>query len=720
MWNHLKAHNVLYSLALVLLVLITGIGTAGYAYYTVIRERVKQQNGNQLSAVVELKVNEISRWRKERLADARVIIETPSIAQLVRRYFEGPAESRPMQELLDWMQPLKDQYDYSSVSLLDVNGIARLSLPEGDHTDDHLPTSVSKAMLTMAPVLCDLERSDAGTDIHLDLVIPLAVTEQAVRSPVGALLIRVDPYKFLYPLIQSWPTPSLTAETLLVRREGDEVVFLNELRHRKSTALSMRLSMSQLEAPAVKAVEGKEGILDGVDYRGSSVLAAARHVPDTSWFLIAKMDKDEIYAPARDRLLVMTFLVILMIAGAAVTVGMIWWYQRSKIYLRQYKTEAEKLELAQRYEHLTRHANDSILLVREDGRIAEANQRAAAAYGRTDDELLDLSIKDLETDGTAPPFEELTRQARQQDGFVFETVHRRKDGTTFPVEISMRAVRLMENNFCLMIIRDVTERKLAEKALKEAHYILERRVLERTADLQTMNERLRREIEVRTRAEEDLRAVTVRLAETEESERRRLARELHDRVGQNLTALNFNISVVMNGLPAESHAEGINRLEDSLNLVADTITCVRDVMSELRPPLLDDYGLAAVLGWYSREFSERSGIAAAVECAGDFPRLPLSVEMALFRIAQEALMNVMRHARAGRVTIELKATAEAARMVITDNGVGFIPETMGSPRTQQSGWGMLSMRERAEMAGGRLAVSSVPGGGACITTEVAR
>jgi signal transduction histidine kinase len=143
-------------------------------------------------------------------------------------------------------------------------------------------------------------------------------------------------------------------------------------------------------------------------------------------------------------------------------------------------------------------------------------------------------------------------------------------------------------------------------------------------------------------------------------------------------------------------------------------------MSELRPPLLDDYGLAAVLGWYSREFSERSGIAAAVECDGDFPRLLPSVEMALFRIAQEALMNVMRHAQAGRVTIELEATAEAARMVITDNGVGFNPETTGSPRTQQSGWGMLSMRERAEMAGGRLTVSSVPGGGARITTEVAR
>jgi signal transduction histidine kinase len=312
-----------------------------------------------------------------------------------------------------------------------------------------------------------------------------------------------------------------------------------------------------------------------------------KRIPQTSWFLIAKIDADEVYAPAREHVALTVVVTGLLLAGAVMTLLLVWSHQRSKLY-------------------------------------------------------------------------------------------------------------------------------------REAQNGLERRVEQRTAELVAINEQLRQEMEMRIKAEKEYRSVTVRLAETEESERRRVARELHDRVGQSLTALNFSITAVMNRLPAGLPPDVMTRLEDSLNLVSDTMNCVRNVMADLRPPLLDDHGLAPVLHWYCREFSERSGIPAFVECEEKIPRLQPSEEIALFRIAQEALMNVMRHARATKVTVDLKATAETVRMSITDNGVGFVPENVSSARTESSGWGMLSMRERAELVGGSFQVYSVPGGGTRIVVEVKR
>ena len=126
----------------------------------------------------------------------------------------------------------------------------------------------------------------------------------------------IDPNQFLYPLIQTWPTPSPSAETLLVRREGDEVVYLNELRHRKNTALNLRLPLSQADLPAASAVNGREGALDGADYRGVRVLAASLRVPGTPWYLIAKVDAAEVYDPLRRE-----SVLLVLVAGALIACG---------------------------------------------------------------------------------------------------------------------------------------------------------------------------------------------------------------------------------------------------------------------------------------------------------------------------------------------------------------------------------------------------------------
>lgn len=216
-----------------------------------------------------------------------------------------------------------------------------------------------------------------------------------------------------------------------------------------------------------------------------------------------------------------------------------------------------------------------------------------------------------------------------------------------------------------------------------------------------------------TEQQEQLRALAMRLAEVEEDERCRLARELHDRVGQNLTALGINLNVLGSQLPPETAARMGARLADCLTLVEETTGHIRDVMAELRPAVLDDYGLLAALHWYGQRFSQRTGLAVAVQGEELTPRLPPAVETALFRIAQEALTNVARHAQASQVTVTLERVDGGIRLVIADDGVGFDPAVR-----RRGGWGLMTMRERAEAVGGRLRLDSAPGKGTRVVVEV--
>ena len=137
----------------------------------------------------------------------------------------------------------------------------------------------------------------------------------------GCFSCRIDPEVYLYPFIQRWPEPSETAETLLVRREGKDVVFLNELKFQKNAALTLRIPLGNQDVPSVKAVLGWKGMVEGHDYRGVPVLAAVRAIPDSPWFLVARMDAAEVYRPMRETMWLMLLLVGALLVGAGTGVG---------------------------------------------------------------------------------------------------------------------------------------------------------------------------------------------------------------------------------------------------------------------------------------------------------------------------------------------------------------------------------------------------------------
>jgi Rrf2 family protein len=235
-----------------------------------------------------------------------------------------------------------------------------------------------------------------------------------------------------------------------------------------------------------------------------------------------------------------------------------------------------------------------------------------------------------------------------------------------------------------------------------------------------------RDITERARADEALqqyaerlRALAERLSEVAEAERERLARELHDRVGQNLTVLGINLNIVRTQMPEHVVPAVRSRLEDSLLLVQQTTERIRDVMADLRPPVLDDYGLVSALHWYAEQFSRRTDIAAAVESNEPVPRLDGRVETALFRIAQEAMTNVAKHAQASHVTVSVEVDSRTLRLLVADDGIGFDLNHLAEPGGSR-GWGLLTMTERAEAVGGHCLIEAYPGLGTRVIVEVTR
>jgi signal transduction histidine kinase len=217
-------------------------------------------------------------------------------------------------------------------------------------------------------------------------------------------------------------------------------------------------------------------------------------------------------------------------------------------------------------------------------------------------------------------------------------------------------------------------------------------------------------------AEKTLRRYSLRLIEMEEDLRKKLATELHDEIARDLTVLGMNISVISSTLADDAPKNLLSRIEDSARLIEGISRTTRNIMTGLRPPVLDDYGLVSALHWYGEIFSARTGIEVSVRDDGPCPRLQPEAELALFRITQEALMNTAKHAEAKSVEITLGCQPGKVRFSVVDDGKGFTPPA--TLRPQVSGWGMTIMRERAELVGGHFAFESLPGQGTTVTVEI--
>lgn len=350
--------GVPHRLILVFAALAAGIGLGGHYFYQGQRAQIVQDAQSNLASVADLKAGQIENWRKERLLDGELLLSSPLLLQI--RQFMAVPERPHRAELLAWLNGLKRQPSYKQASLVDRKGRVRLSTDAGFELAHFGTTIISEALAKRRVMLTDFHTASEHRDIHLDLVVPIMSPRSSGSSPIGTLLISIDPAKFLYPWIQAWPVPSASAETFLVRRDGNDVLFLSELRHHKGAALSLRHNSNDSRLPAAMALLGREGSVTGTDYREVAVIAALRAVPGSSWKLVAKIDEEEINAPLKRRAIFVIVIVLLSIAASGAGMAFLWRRQQLLHYRERYELEARRNEERKRAEAEIRKLNEEL------------------------------------------------------------------------------------------------------------------------------------------------------------------------------------------------------------------------------------------------------------------------------------------------------------------------------------------------------------------------
>ena len=458
------------------------IGGAWLHYY---RDQVDERARvtAELGAIADLKMNDIINWRNERESDARFFGRTPSVARDVQVLLTEPDSASAQASVLRWMKQLKAGDRYEQVALLDRSGNPLVTIP-ADHwkTDAKLESQVAETVRGINPVMGDLPRYIPGDHAHLDITTPIFAPEDLpspdapsfdpIGQPVAVLLLRLDPQQFLFPLVQKWPLPSRSGEIVIVRRDGDQVAFLNSLRH-ASQANTQAYSINDPHLPAAIALRGQRGAIEGVDYRGVEVLTIFREVPGSSWLLGVKADQSEIYAPMR-REAINVGVAALALALASLG-GFGWfWRRREADFLRdELAAETERKGLGQRLAGLIESAMDAIVSVDAEHRIVLFNPAAEKMFGYAEKEMLGQPVHRLLPtgfrDGHARQMQAFAGngETRRRFGALGNVCGLRANGEEFPVEVSISRVTVESKQYFTAILRDITERLKAEGALRD-------------------------------------------------------------------------------------------------------------------------------------------------------------------------------------------------------------------------------------------------------------
>jgi PAS domain S-box-containing protein len=373
---------------LIFLGLAAGILAGGYFAYQNYEQNFRAEAERQLSAIAELKVSQLAQYRMERLGDASTIFKNPVFSNLVKQFFEQKSDRKAQRLLQTWLFRLQSDYSYSGLFLLDRRGVVRLSVPQNSVPIASVVYDTAIALLRAGNVaLQDFHRNEYDKRVYLTILVPI-IDDADPNRRLGVLLLRIDPEVYLYPFIQVWPVPSRTSETLIVRREGNDVLFLNELRFQKNTALNLRIPLSNESVAAVKAVLGQKGIVDALDYRGEPITADVRKVPDSPWFLICRMDNAEIYEPLRSRLLFMIILVTALVAAAGASVGLVWRHQRNRFYREEYRSAEVLRESEALLQSVIDNSTSLIYIVDTEGRFLLVNRALASLLSKSREKLV--------------------------------------------------------------------------------------------------------------------------------------------------------------------------------------------------------------------------------------------------------------------------------------------------------------------------------------------
>lgn len=437
-----------------------GLSLIGGLYAHDLRDSALAQGRTQIAGVARLKAQQIDKWLYERSLDAELLGNSLQALQL-----DNWAKNHQTRDIIELLlaEALASHVERVAVALFDGRGAQLASVGQEfsygsllDRVRVHAPT---KGRIRIFPVSAFGSNADGR---GLCFLFPI-VSNTRSETPQALVAITVDPGLDLTQSLNRWPTDSTGGEVIVVRREGDHAAHVVMPEKGKAHGVPMNIPLTDRRLPSVAALLDGDGVREGVDLAGHAILSASATVKSLGWVVIAKEDRDEILNDVVVRTRVLAAVIFGTILAAGALMLALWRGQRSDIEGYGKEQEHTRNVLSRHYQRMFRAARDIALLVREDGTIADANDAALASYGYSAAEIVGRHVRDLRPPNMTGPFEEQWRLSGLESGYQFETVHRRKDGSTFSVEVASAPIEVDGRKYRQSFIRDISQRKALER-----------------------------------------------------------------------------------------------------------------------------------------------------------------------------------------------------------------------------------------------------------------
>ncbi len=464
--------RILAGLALAIILLCA----AGAIFYGNQERRIIGAAEKTLSAISELKERQVADWLAREMRASLAVSASAHVRSAALSWLETHSLNSE-KALREGLESVRANFEAQALGFTDLSGSYLVS---GDSSQRTIAPETRRAMetsaSTRAPALSDLYL-DAGTGKpFLDIAAPMFSSTENASPILGFALAHIDPSRFLYPLIQSWPTPDRTAESLLVRRDGNDALFLNELKYREDSALRLRIPMSEQDIVAVKAIAGKSGIVSGKDYRGVRVLADVRNVTGTDWRMINKIDETEALSAWRSYSSITVVMFCVLGFGIIVMAALLLEYRSRRHYESLYSAEAELHGAQERYRTTLMSVGDGVISTDSRGIVEFMNAVAENLTGWKSEEGVGRDLDEILTIIDEPSGQRIESPVSRvmTMGAVIGLPERAlliaKDGKKLPIADSGAPIRDAAGGILgvVFVFRDQTGEKAIRDALKDS------------------------------------------------------------------------------------------------------------------------------------------------------------------------------------------------------------------------------------------------------------
>lgn len=445
----------------------------GYQHYKYSENSIKKVKLQELKTIAELKNKQISEWKNSNIEIAKVVTKSPLFRTSVRKYLEEDDLSQK-QQIIDRLNVLKKYASFEYVSISDSKGKVLISPDTSLRLiDSAFLGDLQKVKNQKETILSDFQFCKSHNNIHIIIISPILADKNRI---VANLILQIEPSKFLYPLIQSWPIDSETGETLLFEKIDNEIVFLNELKHKKETALKFKIPLSEEEILAVQGGLGKRGTVEGKDYRGVEVLGYIAEVEGTPWIMLAKVDKEEIFRELKQTTIYIIIISTLLILFSVVSIAFIYKLKQKEINIRLLENEKKLLKTQQEYRTILYSIGDAVITTDTEGYITLMNKIAEELTGWKEEEAKGRKLEvvfNIINEESRKVVENPVERVLKEGvivGLANHTVLISRDGKEYPIADAGAPIIDNNNNTIgvVLVFRDQTKEREQEAILRES------------------------------------------------------------------------------------------------------------------------------------------------------------------------------------------------------------------------------------------------------------